>query len=411
MQDEVTTQRMETGNRATIRLAVGDNSASRLEDKEEPTSIPNEVVECPPRSEVTMESPMEVEGEKQSTIGMEAEDRSSPDKSRTRLEATRRENLSDQLEEEEILITTRHQMDPSIGQQIPLSPLCHQKSKLHKKSFIDDLTLLEKISLSNLIEKKRIIGPLNYHDRFNLTLPHQKSILQHQIEDLQIFTTEHHMKLNSRKTKCMPFINSLTKDFEPQLAIDNENYLEVIYELKLVGLVISSDLSWNAHVEYTTGRVNKILWQLTRFKRLGAPREKLITLYILKVRSVLMFGAVSFHSSLTQELSRKLELQQKKALAIILGDQYKSYSNALSVTQLPRLDILRKEASLKWAINAQLNPKHTDLFPLFQNEVNTRNRKYFKEYFCRTQKYYNSAIPSMTRALNEHYIYNTKHVQ
>ena len=209
----------------------------------------------------------------------------------------------------------------------------------------------------------------------------------------------------------MPFINSLTKDFEPQLAIDNENYLEVIYELKLVGLVISSDLSWNAHVEYTTGRVNKILWQLTRFKRLGAPREKLITLYILKVRSVLMFGAVSFHSSLTQELSRKLELQQKKALAIILGDQYKSYNNALSVTQLPRLDTLRKEASLKWAINAQLNSKHTDLFPLFQNEVNTRNRKYFQEYFCCTQKYYNSAIPSMTRALNEHYIYNTKPVQ
>ena len=42
----------------------------------------------------------------------------------------------------------------------PPPPPCHSASKLHKKSFIDDLTLLEKISLSYLIEKNRIIGPL-----------------------------------------------------------------------------------------------------------------------------------------------------------------------------------------------------------------------------------------------------------
>ena len=119
VQDEVTAQRMETGNRATIRLAVGYNSASRLEDKEEPNSMPDEAVECAPRSEVTMESLMEVEGEKQSTKGMEAEDLSSLDKTRTRLDATKWESLSAQLEEKEILITTRPQMDPSIGQKTP----------------------------------------------------------------------------------------------------------------------------------------------------------------------------------------------------------------------------------------------------------------------------------------------------
>ena len=79
-----------------------------------------------------------------------------------------------------------------------------------------------------------------------------------------------------------------------------------------------------------------------------------------------MFGAVSCHSSPTQELSRKLDLQEK-AWAIILGSQYKSYSNALTLTQLPRLDTL--------------HPKHTDLFPLGQAEVNTRNRNMFREYF------------------------------
>ena len=282
-------------------------------------------------------------------------------------------------------------------------PPCHSASKLHKKSFIDDLTLLEKVSLSQLIEKKRIIGPLNYHDRFNLTLPHNRSILQHQVGDLQIFTKERHMKLNNKKTKCIPFNNSLTKDFMPQIWIEDNEALEVIYQLKLVGLVINSALNWTDHVDYTIGRVNKILWQITRFRQLGAPREKLITLYILKVRSVLMFGAVAFHSSLTQELSSRIELQQKKALKIILGSQYRSYSNALLLTDLPRLDTLRAKACLQWAIKSQLNPKHSDLFPLNNSIENTRNKKKFKEYRCHTVKFFNSAIPSMTRSLNEHF--------
>jgi hypothetical protein len=126
-------------------------------------------------------------------------------------------------------------------------------------------------------------------------------------------------------------------------------------------------------------------------------------LYVLKVRSVLMFGAVAFHSSLTQELSNRLELQQKKAFKIILGSQYRSYSNALQLTQLPRLDTLRSEAYLWWSLKAQLNPKHADMFPLNQSTVNTRHRKKFKEYYCHTAKYYKSAIPSMTRSLNEYF--------
>ena len=76
-----------------------------------------------------------------------------------------------------------------------------------------------------------------------------------------------------------------------------------------------------------------------------------------------MFGAVCYHSALTKELSHKLELQQKRSLAVILGSQYRSYSHALSVTSLPRLDLLREETCLKWATKAQANPLHADLFP------------------------------------------------
>ena len=154
-------------------------------------------------------------------------------------------------------------------------------------------------------------------------------------------------------------------------------------------------------MDYTIKRVNTVLWQLTRFRNLGAPTDKLLQFYILKVRSILMFGSVCFHSSLTQELSHKLELQQRRSLAVILGSQYRSYRHALSLTSLPRLDTLREEACLKWALRAQENPLHTDIFPLNTSEVNTRYRSKFTEYLCF------SAVPYMTRALNLHYSQNS----
>ena len=134
--------------------------------------------------------------------------------------------------------------------------------------------------------------------------------------------------------------------------------------MKNVRLEISSDMTLNGCIRYIVSRVNSIIWKLVRFKNLGTPKDKLITFYILKVRSILMFGYLCYHSSLTQELSHILELQQKKSLAVILGCQYRSYNNALSIKNLLRLDKFRKESCIKWAVRAQKSPLHKDLLQL-----------------------------------------------
>ena len=58
----------------------------------------------------------------------------------------------------------------------------------------------------------------------------------------------------------MPFISSLTKDVMRQISIEDDETLEVIYQLKLVGLVMNSSLDWTDHfvIDYTVNRVNKI---------------------------------------------------------------------------------------------------------------------------------------------------------
>ena len=280
-------------------------------------------------------------------------------------------------------------------------PLCHQTSKTHKKSYIDDLTLFEKVSLSELIEKERKIGPLNFHDRFNLTLPENKSILQHQLNDLIKYTENNSMKLNSKKTKLIPFINSRTKDFSPIIKTQDGTQLEVIYQLKLVGLMVTSDLTWGAHIEYTVERVNKVIWQLVRFRQLGATREQLLTFYTLKIRSILMFGSVCFHSSLTQELTRQLELQQRRCFLIILGQEYQSYRQARQLTGIPSLEESREAACLRWARRAQASTHHSHLFPRTTTTI-TRQSREFQEYSCRSARYFNSTVPYMARLLNTH---------
>ena len=75
-----------------------------------------------------------------------------------------------------------------------------------------------------------------------------------------------------------------------------------------------------------------------------------------------MFGSVCYNYSLTQEKSRKFELQQKRSLAVILGSDYRCFNNALTLTSLQILDTLRETYCLKWAIKTMSNPKHSDLF-------------------------------------------------
>ena len=101
-------------------------------------------------------------------------------------------------------------------------------------------------------------------------MPPNKSILQHQLLDLVRFTEKYSMVLNTKNRKVWPFISSKKRDFLPQISIEPGKCLEVIYQLKLVGVMITSDLTWQAHVDYTVKRVNGKLWQLARFRRLGA---------------------------------------------------------------------------------------------------------------------------------------------
>ena len=200
----------------------------------------------------------------------------------------------------------------------------------------------------------------------------------------------------------MPFNFSKKFDFLPLLNFPNSDPLEVIYKTRLLGVIISSDLSWSAHVHDITTRATQKLWVLVRFKAMGATREQLLMVYTTRVRTTLEFAAPVFNSSLTQEQNRKIEMVQKKACAILLGSSYTSYESALSQLGLERLNFRRSKLCLSFALKCSKSKKHMSMFPRNENfRPNMRNPKPFKEYLCTSSRYFNSPIPYLARLLNK----------
>ena len=279
---------------------------------------------------------------------------------------------------------------------------CQLHDSIENKKFVDDLTLLEHVKLKeNMVRRHPFIGPLNFHERHGLVVPAETTILQHKLKDLLEFTAKKKMKINMKKTKVIPFNFTKSMDFIPELSFPGGDNLEVIYQTKLVGVIIDSSLSWGPHVEHTVKKANQKLWLLIRFKNLGAECDQLLTLYQLKIRCLLEFAAPAFHGALTKQQSNDLEMIQKKSFAIILGSKYKSYQNALKTLNQEMLSTRRLNHCKTFANKCLNHPRHSDLFQVNPRySSHSRTKKKFLEPKCRTTRYYNSAIPFLTRILN-----------
>ena len=98
------------------------------------------------------------------------------------------------------------------------------------------------------------------------------------------------------------------------------------------------------------------LWMLRRLNIFGAKNSELVDIYKKQVRSILEFASPVWASGITKENSKQIERVQRCALAIILGTDYISYKNGLSILKIERLTIRRKNVHKK-----QLNTQNTNI--------------------------------------------------
>ena len=150
--------------------------------------------------------------------------------------------------------------------------------------------------------------------------------------------------------------NPTTIKFSPTFELEGQD-IEIISEIKLLGLHISNDMKWKKNTCSIIQRASKKLWILRRLKNLGARTTSLVEVYRMQIRCILEFGVPAWQGSLTLEDKKDIEIVQKCALHIILGNKYSSYEDALECLNLENLEVRRVRLCLNFALKAESHPK------------------------------------------------------
>ena len=83
------------------------------------------------------------------------------------------------------------------------------------------------------------------------------------------------------------------QEFEPILI--NGDALEVVDSVKLLGLNISSDLTWNIHINEILKKASKKLYFLLQLKRAKVTRTDLGLFYSSCIRSIMDYAVPAYH--------------------------------------------------------------------------------------------------------------------
>ena len=279
--------------------------------------------------------------------------------------------------------------------------------EIHMK-FIDDMTAAVSIDLKRNLARNQEQNPdrpLQYHDRTQHILPDADNELQVFLNDLKSYTNDHEMVINVDKTKVILFNNAIKYDFFPNLTLDNEP-LQVVEELRLLGVQIRSDLSWRANTASICQKGYARLWMLRRLKPLGASVDELLDVYEKQIRSILEFASPVWTSGLSNDEINQIERVQKAAFSIILAERYRNYEHALRVLDRDKLSERRTGINLKFAQKAFKSAKYNHWFcesnPTYQQEKTRSAIPDLVPVQARTNAFAKSPIAYLTNLMNEH---------
>ena len=180
--------------------------------------------------------------------------------------------------------------------------------------------------------------------------------LQQALRELLSWCAVNGMHLNTNKTKEMilTFSKRLrTNNYEPLMA--DSVSIERVTDFKILGVIISADLSWSKHVRYIVSKASKRFFAICQLVRCGFASDDILKVYCTLVRPVLEYASQVWHCGLTRSLSDEIEHVQMRCLRIIYPQL--SYSDALSVSGLQLLSV-RREASVIKLFNEIKNPNH-----------------------------------------------------
>ena len=229
------------------------------------------------------------------------------------------------------------------------------------------------------------------------------SEVQSTLQALGIWCKSNNMMLNAGKCHVMRI--DFGKTQLPPLNVElGSQILEEVNAVKILGIFVQSDLKWNSHVSNMLVKANRRMYMLRQLKPFQLPWKDLLTVYTGYVRPLVEYAVPVWHSGLTVEQCSQIERVQKRALRIVLGCRYETYTNALEITGLTTLESRRQELCFRFARSLQTSVQFRDWLPPPRQDRLSRSLRRVTPYAqirCRTERFKRSPIPYFVRLLNE----------
>ena len=146
------------------------------------------------------------------------------------------------------------------------------------------------------------------------------------------------------------------------------------------------------------------MWMLRRMKALKMDSFSLLDFYFKEIRVHLELAVPVWHSGLTVKLSGDIERVQRTAVSIVLGLTEFNYEHVCAHLGLKPLYIRRQELCVRFASKtASASSRHSNLFQIQNSGHDTRSNRsnMLREHLCRTNRFFKSALPFLTRTLNQ----------
>ena len=123
--------------------------------------------------------------------------------------------------------------------------------------------------------------------------------MQYLVSDIQSFARNNNMCLNPTKCKEIS-IDFLQYNGHVRLPITmGGTEIGCVKSFKLLGVYLSSDLTWATHVDYVLKKANRRLYALRQLKRCGVLPADIVKVYCSLVRSVVEYASVVFFEPTT----------------------------------------------------------------------------------------------------------------
>ena len=168
------------------------------------------------------------------------------------------------------------------------------------------------------------------------------------------WSQQNDMKINASKTheQLINFSRNGEQARIPPITMNGEQ-IERTDSAKILGVTISADLTWNAHVNNTVSKASKRLYMLYQLKRAGVDQRDLVRIYMSVIRPVLEYAAPVWSTSMPGYLSDKIETIQKRAMRTIFpGMDYTTTFLRLLMSKLSLTEDMTYvwTTSTKWKI-------------------------------------------------------------